>query len=380
MYGLLDLGVTTLDHAKPFDSSLGTVPMTNKAATDRVTSLVSGSLQTSRIGFRGQQDMGNGLASIFVLESHINANNGMLGAGASATGNKAGVYQVGDSSCRGQLFCRQAWVGLKGDFGTLGLGRQYAFTYDIISAYDPFFASNSFDGAGATQQGGGNTRDVRIDNGVKSTTRMGGVNLGAEYGFGNVAGRSSAGAFWGFNLGYEAGPFGVQGAWQHKTDSQIWSASSPTVNSVCDTDTSTFLLAAKYRLGDAVLNAGYQDTRFDTGSNALCVSDTDFVCGANNRYDGKRTRLWYGGLTYAASTRLKLIGGWYDLQQFSFQTGAASQADGRQRDVSFLADYQLSKRTDVYAGVRHTELSGGNAYGFTKTSFNLFGAGLKVAF
>ncbi len=380
IYGLLDLGITTLDHAKPFDPSLGTVPMTNKLATDRVSSVVSGNLQTSRIGFRGQEDLGNGLSVIFTLESHINANNGTLGAGASATGDKSGSYQVGDSSCQGQLFCRQAWIGLQGDFGTFSLGRQYAFTYDIISAYDPLNASNSFDGAGATQQGGGNTRDVRIDNSAKYTTRINNVNLGVEYGFGGVPERPSAGAFLGVSLGYETGPFSIQGAWQRKTDSQIWSATSPNLNTVYDTDTGTFLLAVKYRMDNTLLHAGYQQIYFDTGSNALCVPGADFVCGANKRYDGKRTKLWFSGVTYAATSRLKLIGGAYDLHQFAFQTGSASMADGHQRDLSLLMDYQLSKRTDLYAGVHHTALSGGNAYGFLKTSFNLFATGLKVAF
>jgi len=127
VYGLIDLGVTTLNHSESFDPALGTIPMTNKYATQRVTGLVSGNLQTSRIGFRGREDLGNGAAAIFVLESHINANNGTLGSGAAMTGDKAGSFQTGDSSCQGQLFCRQAWVGLQGDFGTLGLGRQYAF-------------------------------------------------------------------------------------------------------------------------------------------------------------------------------------------------------------------------------------------------------------
>lgn len=379
-YGLLDLGIASLDHSKPFDPSLGTVPLTNKFATDRVTSLVSGSFQTSRVGFRGREDLGNGASAFFVLESHINANNGMLGAGAASTGDKAGTYQVVDSSCAGQLFCRQAVVGLKGNFGTLGLGRQYAFTYDVISAYDPFIASNSFDGAGAIQQGGGNTRDVRINNSVKYTAKIFDMNVGAEYSAGGSADSLPTGAFKGVNLGYEAGALGIQAVWQKRIDSPIWSASAPSVNTIYDTDTRTFLLAAKYRFDGLTLHGGYQQINFSTGSNNLCVSQNIFVCGANSRYDGKRTRLLFGGVTYALTNRLNVIAGTYELHQFAFQTGATSQAEGYQRDFSLLVDYQLSKRSDLYAGIHHTGLYGGNSYGYANTSFNLIAAGIKHLF
>lgn len=379
-YGLLDLGVTTLDHSQPFDPALGTVPMTNKFADRRVTGLVSGNLQTSRIGLRGREDLGNGSSLLFALESHLNANNGTLGAGASSTGARAGATQAADSSCSGQLFCRQAWVGIQGDHGTLGVGRQYAFTYDIVAAYDPFIASNSLDGAGATQQGGGNTRDLRVDNSVKYTTRIGGAKLGAEYGFGGVPGRDSAGAFRGLTLGYEAGPFAIQGAWQKKTDSQIWSATTPAANTVYDTDTRTWLLAAKYRLGNVLLHGGYQQTGFSAGSNDLCVAGAGYVCGAAARYDGKRTDLWYGGLTYTASSHWTFVAAAYRLRQHAFQTGQAFQADGRQQDFSLMADYRLSRRTDLYAGMRHTGLAGGNAFGYAHTSFNLMTTGVRQTF
>ena len=379
-YGLIDLGITTLNHSEAFDPVLGTVPMTNKYATQRVTGLVSGNLQTSRIGFRGREDLGDGTGAIFVLESHINANNGTLGSGAATSGNKAGAFQTGDSSCQGQLFCRQAWAGLQGDFGTLGFGRQYAFTYDIIRIYDPFGASNSLDGLGRSQQGGGNTRDVRIDNSVKYTKHIGPYNLGAEYGFGGVAGNFSAGTFVGFNAGYEAGPLGFQGAWQHKTDSQIWAPSSPVTNTVYDTDTQTVLLVANYRLGRTLLQGGYERVGMGTGSDNLCMPTVEYVCGANSKYSGQQTAVWYGAVTWLATAQLSLVGAAYNHQYGAYQTGANSQSAGQQRDFSAMADYRLSVKTDIYLATHGTWLNGGMAYGYTNTAFNLVTAGVRHVF
>ncbi|MDE1943742.1 MAG: porin [Betaproteobacteria bacterium] len=380
VYGLIDLGITTLNHSEPFDPALGTVPLINRYATQRVTGLVSGNLQTSRIGFRGAEDLGNGTAALFVLESHINANNGTLGSGAAASGHKAGVFQTGDSSCEGQLFCRQAWVGLQGDWGNLGFGRQYAFTYDIIRAYDPFGPSNALDGLGRTQQGGGNPRDVRIDNSLKYTRPIGPFNLGAEYGFGGIAGNLSAGAFAGLNAGYEAGLLGIQAAWQHKADSQIWAASSAFTNAIYDTDTQTVLLAIKYRLDNLLLQGGHERVGLNAGSNHLCLSTTESVCGANEKFAGQQTAIWYGGITWFATGRLSLVGAAYNQRRGPYQTGVNSQSGGQQWDLSAMADYRCSVKTDIYVGTHSSWLQNGLAYGYANTDFNLVTMGIRHRF
>jgi predicted porin len=380
VYGLIDLGITTLDHSESFDPASGTVPMTNRYATQRVTGLVSGNLQTSRIGFRGEEDLGNGTAALFMLESHINANSGTLASGAAVSGHKAGAFQTSDSSCEGQLFCRQAWVGLQSDWGNLSVGRQYAFTYDIIRAYDPFGASNSLDGLGRTLQGGGNSRDVRIDNSLKYTRRFGSFDLGAEYGFGGLSGNLSAGAFVGINAGYEAGSLAIQGAWQRKADSQIWAASSASTNAVYDTDTQTVLLAFKYRLDKLLLQSGYERVALNAGSNNLCVSTAAFVCGANSKYAGQQTTAWYGGITWLATSQLNLVGAAYNQQRGSYQTGANSQSGGQEWDFSAMADYRVSMKTDFYLGTHSTRLLNGMAYGYANTAFNLITVGMRHVF
>lgn len=71
----------------------------------------------SRLGFRGVEDLGNGLSAIFNLESEILAD----------TGAQKGV-----------LFERQANVGLKGAFGTAILGRTKNIVDGAQGRVEPF--------------------------------------------------------------------------------------------------------------------------------------------------------------------------------------------------------------------------------------------------
>jgi predicted porin len=80
-----------------------------------------GILQGNRLGFMGTEDLGNGLKAVFQLEQGYNVDTGTAPPGAPA----------GES----WAFQRQAWVGLRHAWGTLGLGRQYA----------PGFATARFD-------------------------------------------------------------------------------------------------------------------------------------------------------------------------------------------------------------------------------------------
>jgi general bacterial porin, GBP family len=87
-----------------------------KGGTSRLTSMGSGGLQGSRVGFRGTEDLGGGLKANFVLENGYNIDTGtfaQIGTNTN-TGPAAGT----------RLFGRAAWVGLSGGFGEVRLGRQ----------------------------------------------------------------------------------------------------------------------------------------------------------------------------------------------------------------------------------------------------------------
>ncbi len=99
LYGIVDAAV---------------VHTTNQLGGSR-SSIDAGQLATSRWGMRGSEDLGGGLKANFGLESTL----------------------VNDTGAAGNLFDRQATVGLSGGFGSVNLGRQNILGVDSIGLADP---------------------------------------------------------------------------------------------------------------------------------------------------------------------------------------------------------------------------------------------------
>lgn len=77
---------------------------------------LSGTLQNNRLGFRGVEDLGDGLQAVFALDNGFNSMNG--------------------NATYGLLFGRQAYVGLNGaPWGTITLGRQFEVSFDYLGEY-----------------------------------------------------------------------------------------------------------------------------------------------------------------------------------------------------------------------------------------------------
>jgi predicted porin len=126
LYGLIDTGVSWVS-----------------TGTDRSGILSTGVASTSRLGFRGAEDLGNGLRAVFDLESGFNSDTG---------GQRGGPAD--------RLFDRIATVGLAGDFGQIRLGRDTTPTYNAAGLND--LLGHGYWG---NTQGFGYTT-VRIDNAI----------------------------------------------------------------------------------------------------------------------------------------------------------------------------------------------------------------------
>ena len=86
----------------------------NDAAGDHKVVLGEGIFQGPRLGFKGNEDLGGGSAAVFDLEAGIVINNGQ-------------------SDQQGQLFGRQAFVGLKNSsLGEIDFGRQYSLAFQTL--------------------------------------------------------------------------------------------------------------------------------------------------------------------------------------------------------------------------------------------------------
>jgi len=164
----------------------------------------------SRWGLKGSEDLGNGLSAVFTLESGFNP-----GTGTSGQGNR--------------LFGRQAWVGLKGDWGQLAFGRQYNMLFYSLLGAD--ILGPNAQGLGAIDSYIPNTR---MDNSITYLGNFSGVKFGAAYARGRDT--SSAGGPAGSNcgvdyteqsscqaysayLGYDTANWGVAGAYDVITGS-----------------------------------------------------------------------------------------------------------------------------------------------------------------
>lgn len=103
-----------------------------------VTALSSDNLASSRLGFKGTEDLGGGLKANFVLETNVKVDTGANGGGTT------------------RFFDRAAWVGISGGFGELRLGRQdtsigvLAGNSSILGAqgYDDLKIAKTFSGDG----------------------------------------------------------------------------------------------------------------------------------------------------------------------------------------------------------------------------------------
>jgi predicted porin len=142
-----------------------------KGSTANKTQLTQGGLSSSRLGFRGTEDLGGGLSANFWLEAGLNNDDG---TGTVATTNN----QTADTKNTGLSFNRRATVGLLGNFGEVRVGRDFTPQYLNHSAFDPF----GDNGVGSTQlvasSLGGNTK-TRASNGISYFLPG---NLGGFYG------------------------------------------------------------------------------------------------------------------------------------------------------------------------------------------------------
>jgi predicted porin len=272
MYGVVDIG---LAHET-----------TGAATVNRVD---SGNLLGSRLGFKGTEDLGNGLSANFVLENGFNAANGNLGQG-------------------GRLFGRQAWVGLAGDFGYVRLGRQYSPMWKVQVTVDPF-------GVGLTGGANGNTgagmlalfyNNIRIDNVLKYGYSSGPFSSEAIYSFGNQPDGTSKLAQTGINAEYNSGPLYAAYAYHKANDAT--GNDSIKVN----------LLAGMYNFGPVKLHAAFATNKgtgsADTRDTMLAVSVPvgagtilgSYIRHANRAVSNADSNQLALGYTYALSKRTTL--------------------------------------------------------------------------
>lgn len=222
----------------------------------------SGEQSGSRLGFKGSEDLGNGLKAIFALEMGINAD-------------------TGKSSQGGLAFGRQSWVGLTGDFGTVKLGRQYSPMFIAMDSVDPWDAGITTGHAGAGTSTGGiltffmPQQNWRLNNSVGyASNAIEGFSANGVYSFGEVTGNNNANREVGAAGQYDGGkalPLFATVAYHRAND-----ASGNSLN--------TWFVGGTYDFGMVKAHAAYgknsSDARFATAGGSVAEDDKEFMLAA----------------------------------------------------------------------------------------------------
>jgi predicted porin len=316
----------------------------NGAST--LTRVQSGGLSGSRLGFKGNEDLGGGLRAFFQIESGINLDDGTNGQGA--------------------FWGRQALVGLGSTYGTVSLGRQYGSIYTLSGDFSEF--TNGPTGPSTAVIGGfggyepvrgagiaatGNGGPARVNNSVKfETANFSGFKAGALWGLGEVAGSTTKTRIADIYARYTAGPVDAMVSY---VDDRVastglnvttvsgaaaytfgdWRATGGVISvndkSAANADGQGYWIGADYRVGLNLFKAQYLVNKVKNGGDGKTQA-----IGAGYQYDlSKRTNL-YSSLTYFKNEGT----GYADRWNSSLPAGLTSASD--------------RKITELVAGIRHS--------------------------
>ncbi|SFM93341.1 Outer membrane protein (porin) [Variovorax sp. OV329] len=282
IYGLIDVAVGQYD-----GPSRGTIMNTGA---------------TSRLGFRGAEDLGGGLKAIFQLEHQFNPDDGT---------------QYNPSA----FFSGRSTVGLEGFFGRVTLGREVNASHYVEAGADPFGQDGLPAGYGArggisqANGGPGQIDTVRTNNSIN----------------------------WAYTLG--SFTFRAQGAMREGAD--------PTGNKPYSA--SVIYASGPLQLGISTLNPSKVNDNWSYVSGQYDFNVARLFAGfgeGRNTFDQKMRNGMVGVLVP--------VGPWQLKASYSH-----TEADGNsiQDRVAMGAFYFLSKRTVVYGEATNDKRAGDYAYG-----------------
>jgi predicted porin len=117
------------------DATLAWGRGTGVGSSDRFQMTNSG-YNSSRLGFRGTEDLGGGMSASFWLEAGVNNDDGQgFGSNSNNQASGAGAAVAGR---QGLTFNRRSTVSLGGGWGEVRLGRDYSPQFWNLTVFDPF--------------------------------------------------------------------------------------------------------------------------------------------------------------------------------------------------------------------------------------------------
>jgi len=338
--------------------------------------LVSGIMEGSRLGFRGNEDIGGGFRAIFTLEQRLELNNGtfsnrpptgsqvpdrlnnavLLGLCAPApapcplqaavTGVSSQIGSTLGVNLANNAWDRQAFVGLVTPVGAVLLGRQYTPAYEINATFDTLGTQSSL--AAGQVASIPPSVDIRVSNAAQYRIVYGGITAAAMYAFGGNAVNSKANRFGGAMAMYKDANFSVGIGYNQRN------------NDIGQKSLKSLLIGASANLGPGTLYGLVGQIEDDNPSGVSGISAALLATPAPNtppaaaaalvqsafttalRQDGRLAHVGYK-LTTGANT--------FYVAYSAFNDRRAVNADVASYGVAYT--YALSKRTDVNVVLTH---------------------------
>lgn len=318
---------------------------TNNVGGKHDYELQSGYAQGSRWGLKGAEDLGGGTKAIFQLENGFNLNNGRLGQG-------------------GLLFGRQAYVGVSNaTFGTVTFGRQYDSVVDYLAQttangnWAGYLFSHPFDNDNTDNS-------FRVNNTVKyASPDFAGLQFGGTYSFSNATGFANNRQF---SLGAQYANGGLLVAAAYLNADNPGQSSGGAITST-DADFVAERLrifggGINYTFGPATVGFVYTNTNIKNPSaNAGYLSSTETIQPITGPLaGGKLNTLKYQNFELNGKYQITpafFVGAQYvyTLENYDATTGSVKP---KIHSVGLMADYNLSKRTDLYVQGAYQKVAG----------------------
>ncbi|MBY4865261.1 porin [Burkholderia sp. Bp9017] len=334
LYGLIDAGIA----------------YTNNAGGAAQWRMATGTINGSRFGLRGTEDLGGGVKALFVLENGFNANNGGLGQD-------------------GKLFGRFAYVGLSGNgYGTLTLGRQYDTLVDFVGPLSATAGDFGDTGFAHPFDNDNLNHSVRINNAVKYTSdTIAGFKVGALYGFSNSTNFAGNRAY-SVAASYTNGPLKLAGAYLQMNGTKGSTSASAGATDVAEAKSVSqggWSVGADrmraygggigYVFGPATVGFVYTRSQYDNSGSFGSTGQVAF-----NNFDVN--------VRYALTPAVSLGAAYVYTDASVSNPDSRHGTDPKWHQVDLQAVYKLSRRTDVYAEAMYQHASGRGYQAFINTS------------
>ncbi|OUL94990.1 porin [Paraburkholderia hospita] len=350
IYGVIDYGLNFVNDAQ-------TAAPGGRTGSHQYA-MSSSIMQGNRLGFRGTEDLGGGYQAIFLLENGFDIGTGALGQG-------------------GNLFGRQAYVGLSSPYGTITLGRQYDSGVDFIGPITGAVGNGTYALHGNDINNFGNS--YRVNNAVKFTSNTyGGFKYGGLYSFGGVAGSFGTNSVYSAGASYANGPFTAAVAYLRARDpnrsffgnNPNSSTTANNLGSINGVQTNpvygAFASAAYYQVMGAAFQYAIQSLVLGADYSHITFGDLNSPSSGNlaltnpRGYTGTATFNSYNVFARYAVSPFLWLNGSYD-----YLVGGAIDGKDSAKYHMFNAsvDYFFSKRTDVYFMANYQIASGTDSTG-----------------